>query len=85
MTWFSQPARWLVAVTWIVSGVGLATATTLEMKSVWFMPPTPSGGPISYGPSRVPGASPIGGDFTADVWRTSRGISPVGARRRFTR
>jgi hypothetical protein len=41
MTWFSQPARWLVAFTWIVSGVALATATTLEMKSVWFMPPTP--------------------------------------------
>jgi len=41
MTWLSQFAQWLVAVLWIVSGVGLATATAFEMKSEWFMPPTP--------------------------------------------
>ena len=41
MTWFFPAARWLVTVAWIVSGVGLATATAVEMKSVWFMPPTP--------------------------------------------
>jgi len=41
MTSVFQFSRWLVTVAWIVSGVGLATATAVEMKSEWFMPPTP--------------------------------------------
>jgi hypothetical protein len=41
MAWFLPAARRLVTVAWVVSGVGLATATAVEMKSVWFMPPTP--------------------------------------------
>jgi len=41
MAWFSRAARWCVPVAWLATGVGLATATTLELKYVWFMPPTP--------------------------------------------
>jgi hypothetical protein len=41
MTWILQASRWLVAVAWVASGLGLATATAVEMKSGWFMPPTP--------------------------------------------
>jgi hypothetical protein len=41
MTSFLSSARWLVTLAWILSGAGLATATAVEMKGVWFMPPTP--------------------------------------------
>jgi hypothetical protein len=41
MTWLSRAARSCVPVAWLLCGVGLATATTLELRYVWLMPPTP--------------------------------------------
>lgn len=41
MSWLSERAKWLVAVPWVVCGVGLAAATALEVKARWLTPPTP--------------------------------------------
>jgi hypothetical protein len=41
MAWFSSRARWLLAVPWVVCGLGLAVLTAKEVKLRWLQPPTP--------------------------------------------
>lgn len=38
---FLERARWLVAVPWILCGVGLAALTAVEVRTRWLQPPTP--------------------------------------------
>ena len=41
MTRLLERARWLVAVPWILCGVGLVALTATEVKVRWLQPPTP--------------------------------------------
>ena len=41
MTWFDSRARWLLALPWVVCGLGLLVLTAIEVKARWLQPPTP--------------------------------------------